>query len=188
VWSSECVHAKGHAEQIRLLYRDPRLKRLLELPVRLLLKHFVDLEIEYRNAERKRSAFPVGERALFTVFWRQQETLGQWWDRPNVASRFVRRLSPDLRRHVRRVLLSRALLIPAVLQAVAIALLLVAVVLPRDPRSFAAAAAAAAAAVARLYLFVYAQRRSRARRGLPHFLSRALRRHRAADATPDSEG
>jgi tetratricopeptide (TPR) repeat protein len=104
------------------------------------------------------------------------------------AWRFVRRLSPDLRRHVRRVLLSRALLIPAVLQAVAIALLLAAVVVPRDARSVAAGAAAAAAAVARLYLFVYAQRRSRVRPGLRRFVSRALGRRRAAEATPDSEG
>lgn len=104
------------------------------------------------------------------------------------AWRFVRRLSPDLRRHVRRVLLSRALLMPAVLQAVAIALLLAAVVVPRDARSFAAGAAAAAAAVARLYLFVYAQRRSRVRPGLRRFVSRALRRRSAADAPVDSEG
>jgi O-antigen/teichoic acid export membrane protein len=86
------------------------------------------------------------------------------------------------------VLLSRALLIPAVLQAVAIALLLVAVVAHRDARSVAAGVAAAAAAVARLYLFVYAQRHSRVRPGLRRFVSRVLRRRRAAEATPDSEG
>jgi tetratricopeptide (TPR) repeat protein len=103
------------------------------------------------------------------------------------AWRFVRRLTPDLRRHVHRVLLSRALLIPAVLQAVAIALLLVAVVAPRDARSFAAGAAAAAAAVARVYLFVYARRRSRVRPGLRRFVSRALGRHRVPDAAPDPE-
>lgn len=92
------------------------------------------------------------------------------------AWRFVRRLTPELRRHVRGVLLSRALRIPAVLQAAAVALLVFAVVAPLGARSIAAGAAAVAALLARLYLLVYARRRSHAGRGLPRLLSRTFRR------------
>jgi Flp pilus assembly protein TadD len=90
------------------------------------------------------------------------------------AWHFVRRLSPDLQRHLRRLLLGRVLRIPAGLEAVAVALLLVAVVAPPQARTAAAGLAAATALLARLYLRVYADHAASAATGARLVTTRAL--------------
>ena len=80
------------------------------------------------------------------------------------AWRFVRKLSPDLQRHLRHLLLGRVLRVPAGLKAVAVALLLVAVVAPPHARP-AVAAAVVMALLARLYLRVYADHAASAATG-----------------------
>lgn len=90
------------------------------------------------------------------------------------AWRFVRRLSPDLQRHLRHLLLGRVLRIPAGLEAVAVALLLVAVVAPPQARPAAAGLAAAAALVARLYMRVHTDHSARAATGARLVTTRAL--------------
>ena len=90
------------------------------------------------------------------------------------AWRFVRKLSPDLQRHLRHLLLGRVLRIPAGLEAVAVALLLVAVVAPPQARTAAAGLAAATALLARLYLRVYADHAASAATGARLVTTRAL--------------
>jgi Flp pilus assembly protein TadD len=90
------------------------------------------------------------------------------------AWRFVRRLSPDLRRHLRHLLLGRALRIPTGLEAVAVVLLLVAVVAPPHARPAAAGIAVVMALVARLYLRVYTDHSARAATGARLVTTRAL--------------